>query len=145
MRRRSFQLRASVRLSFFLVDRIRMEPKPSLSHTKFFAFQINVRSFEVTFQGGTNHWPWPVLKCTVGFTFYCVCSNVSLSFFGLQNNYLHALAGWLPERFFFFILSCGRTPQNPIVIACADAFAEVSETTDEGILCALARRIGARL
>ena len=46
---------------------------------------------------------------------------------------------------FLFILSCGRLPWNPIVIACAEVFTEVTETANEGTLCALvAGRIGAR-
>ena len=46
---------------------------------------------------------------------------------------------------FLFTLSFGRLPWNPIVIACAEAFTEVTETANEGTLCALAKKIGARL
>ena len=46
---------------------------------------------------------------------------------------------------FLFILSCERLPQNPIVIACAVVFTEVTEIMNEGTLCALAGKIGAKL
>ena len=82
--------------------------------------------------------------CTVCFTFFCVFECFSfLLWIAEQWPSMLWQAGFLSV--FLFVLSCGRLPRNPIVIAYAEVFTEVTDTANEGTLCTLARKIGARL